>query len=375
MHPGRCDGIHALVPFAADAHAGEYKAQTGDSMEMPTKKQKRAIILVGVTGAVYLTFQYLLPLVTPFLVAYLIAMGIRPVAKWAKERLRLPEGMTAGLILLLCFGLILLCVYFCGCKFTEEAGKLLEHIPEYLQDFNRWMTGVLHNLERLFHIKRGVLVNLGSEMLRDLVDEVRLKLMPYLMDNTAVLFKGLVQVGAITVITVVAIILSVQEMDNLRRKKAQSVFRMEFALLTDRLINTGAAYCKTQLTIMAITTALCIVGMMLIKNPYYILAGVGIGLLDALPIFGTGTILLPWALICATQGKWTQAAVLAGLYAVCSIIREMLEPRLMGSRVGISAWETLIAMYVGLQLFGVLGFILGPIGLLIIEDIVQAYDG
>lgn len=347
----------------------------GDSMEMPTKKQKRAIILVGVTGAVYLCFRYLLPLVTPFLIAYLIALGIRPAAKWARERFHLPEGVTAALILLACFALALLGIFCCGRKFVEEAGNFLERLPEYLQGVNRWLTAFLHRIESIFHIKRGILVNLGSEMLRDLVDQVCTKLMPYLMDNTALLFGVLVKAGAIGVVTVVATILSVQEMDSLRKKKAESVFRMEFALLSNRLITTGAAYAKTQLTLMAITTALCTVGMVLIRNPYYILAGLGIGLLDALPIFGTGTVLIPWALLSLSQGKWGQAAILAGLYAVCTLLREMLEPRLMGSRVGISPWETLIAMYVGLQLFGILGVFLGPIGLLIIEDIVEAYDG
>ena len=102
---------------------------------------------------------------------------------------------------------------------------------------------------------------------------------------------------------------------------------------------------------------------------------IGIGVLDALPIFGTGTVLIPWALWSALAGKWSQAAILAGLYVVCYFVRQVLEARMMGGEVGLSSLETLAAVYVGLELFGFWGMILGPLGLLLIEDLTEAWAG
>ena len=103
------------------------------------------------------------------------------------------------------------------------------------------------------------------------------------------------------------------------------------------------------------------------------MAGIGIGVLDALPIFGTGTVLIPWRLICLCMGRWGRALALFALYLICYLIREYLETKLMSNQVGLSPLETLAAVYVGLQLFGFPGFILGPLGLLLIEDLVEAW--
>ena len=110
-------------------------------------------------------------------------------------------------------------------------------------------------------------------------------------------------------------------------------------------------------------------------NQYSLLLGIGIGLLDALPIFGTGTVLIPWALFRLVNGDWLYGIGLFVIYIICYFLRQVMEAKIMADKVGLTPLETLISMYVGLRLFGLLGFILGPIGLLIIEDLVELYGG
>ena len=86
------------------------------------------------------------------------------------------------------------------------------------------------------------------------------------------------------------------------------------------------------------------------------------GLLDALPLFGTGTVLVPWGIFLLAQRECVKAGVLLGLYFFCYVIREYLEVHLMGEQVGLSGLETLMSIYIGLNLFGLLGLILGPVG-------------
>ena len=94
-----------------------------------------------------------------------------------------------------------------------------------------------------------------------------------------------------------------------------------------------------------------------IGNPYYILGGIGIGVLDALPIFGTGTALVPWSILLLFKREWGHALILFGLYLLCYFLREFTEAHLMGKKMGLSPLETLAAIYVGLQLFGLLSLI------------------
>lgn len=95
--------------------------------------------------------------------------------------------------------------------------------------------------------------------------------------------------------------------------------------------------------------------------------------LDALPIFGAGTALVPWSLFLLFKREWGHALILFGLYLLCYFLREFTEAHLMGKKMGLSPLETLAAIYVGLQLFSLFGFLLGPIGLLIIKDFVEEY--
>ena len=84
-------------------------------------------------------------------------------------------------------------------------------------------------------------------------------------------------------------------------------------------------------------------------------------------------MLIPWFLLSFLQGRWGRGLILLGMYLICYFSRQFAEAKLMGGQVGLTALETLFSMYVGLKLFGIAGFLLGPIGFLIIEDLLRLY--
>lgn len=353
-------------------------------MGKPDKKLKKIIFIVGITGAVYGSFRYLLPLVVPFLFAYGIALLLRPSSAWLAKRLRvrvrgryygISVGVAGAAELTAILALLLTGLYFGGRKLCVEACLLMDRIPEWTRSLDRWLTGACHRMEYMFCLKENVLVILMREMLRGLMVSLRDAAMPYLMVNSVSLFRFGIQVTVISVVLLVAVALSLQEMERWKERCETSVFTREFTLIGRRLANVGDAFLKTQGIIMLLTMIICTVGFWLLGNPYYILAGIGIGILDALPIFGTGTVLIPWAVILLFRHQWGHGIAVFGLYMICYFVREVLEAKMMGDRVGLSPLETLISMYVGLQLFGIAGFLLGPIGLLLIEDLVQLFDG
>ena len=97
--------------------------------------------------------------------------------------------------------------------------------------------------------------------------------------------------------------------------------------------------------------------------------GIGIGFLDALPVFGTGTVFVPWILVLALQKRFASAAVLAVTYGICMLTREILEPRLIGNRLGILPIVILMSVYVGVKLYGFEGILLGPLSVLLIREL------
>lgn len=353
-------------------------------MEKPGKKLKKTLCVLGITGAVYVSFKYLLPLVVPFLCAYMIASALRPAALWLERRLfirfgersiHLPAAAIGGAMLILLFLALLALLWVGGRKLLAQGDLLAEHLPAWMDGLDRWLTGICLQAEGALGVREGYFVASARAMLNRLAENLKAEAMPFLMVNSVTVIGWAARAFVILIVTFMAVTLLFQEMDELKIKRRRSVFSEEYALLGRRLVTAGNAYVKTQLSIMFITTCLCILGLIVIGNPYHVLLGITIGVLDALPLFGTGTVLVPWGIVLLIQREWVKAGILLGLYFFCYVIREYLEVRLMGEQVGLTGLETLASIYVGLNLFGLLGLLLGPVGLIIIKDLLTLYCG
>lgn len=351
-------------------------------MEKPGKKLKKLFIIIGTTGAVYAGLKYLLPLVAPFFAGYVAALLLRPAARFLSYRLRvtikhrthhLPVGITGGTILLAVMTLLSILLYRGTARLLQEGEMFMVRLPLWIKEFDRWLTSGCGWLERLLGLRQDTVAGLAGEMLLELADTVKTAAMPFLMVNSMTIMGVAAKAAIMCMVTFLAAVLSLQEMEELRDRRDQSMFRREFRVIGARLMQTGKAWLKSQGIIWLAVTGLCVGGLFLMKNPYYIMAGIGIGFLDALPIFGTGTVFIPWIVLELFGRKWKRALFLAGLYLVCYLTREMLEAHVMGGRIGLSPLETLASVYVGLELFGFFGFILGPLGLLLIEDLVDSW--
>lgn len=361
----------------------KYKSEIGESMVKPNKKLKKILFIMGITGAVYVCFQYLLPLIIPFLVAYGIALMLRPSAGWISRKCRIsifgrhvgiPIGVAGAVELILLMVLLGLGLYMGGKKLYQEASMLIDQIPVWMETLDCWLTQVCHNMETLLSLEDGYMVLIVRDMLRDMISSVKSTAMPYLVINSMTILQWFIKITVIWVILVIAVMLWLQELEAWKKRRESSAFRQEFARISQLLLLVCDAFLKTQGVIMLLTMSVCTIGFWLMKNPYYILTGIGLGLLDALPIFGTGTVLIPWSLLALVRGDYGEGAFILGLYIVCYLLRQTMEAKMMGDKVGLTPIETLMSMYIGLQLFGLLGFLLGPIGLLLIEDIVESIE-
>ena len=234
-------------------------------MVKPGKKLKKTICVLGITGAVYVSFKYLLSLVIPFLIAYIIAAALRPPAVWLEERSRfrlgkrtfhIPASVTGGAMLLLILTALGLILYVAGRKFCVQVYLLSDNLPLWVGRFDRWLTGACVRAEGVFGIEDGYLVAAVRLMLRQLVSRTQDAAMPFLMVNSMSVINFIAKAFLVLVVIFMAVMLLFQEMDELREKRTRSVFRTEYALLGKRLVTAGNAYLKTQLTITFVTTLL-----------------------------------------------------------------------------------------------------------------------
>ena len=341
------------------------------------RKFRKCIKILGVTAAVYGVFRFLLPLVAPFVFAWVTALALKPLAcavsgavrvRWKDRSLGIPVGVSGILVLAVFMGLGGMVVYVGGRRLYEQAAMLADKFPRWVEELDKYLTFACRQVEGALSLRPDTMVCAARDMIRSLAGTVKQGAMPYVMGNSVNIARYCVWCCIIAVLYLIGVMLFLQEMDQWRERMEESVYREEFGRIRRLLCVVANAYLRTQGIIMLLTTAVCVAGFFFMGNSYYILAGVGIGILDALPVFGTGTVLIPWSVVCFLRGQWGRGLMVFGIYLICYFLREILEARLMGSRVGLTPLETLASMYVGLEVFGLFGFLLGPLGLLLVKE-------
>ncbi len=346
------------------------------SLFLYKKQLLRAAYFIAVVGGVYLAFRYLLPLTWPFLLAYLAAMLLRPAAVFLTKKVRMSAGISSILTAVLFF----LLLAFGGYRLCKlglwQLGALASHLQAFAQTAEGTFCELCRQADRMLSLEQGTVLRAAKNCMEQIGKGLGSSVAGSLSGHGR---KALLWVGkAFTFLLVffIGTVLILREMlcDRRRKDCAQCMgggicfgrLSARLARVREQLTQTGLAYLKTQATLLLIIGAICSLGLMLLGNRYALVVGMGIGLLDALPALGSGIILVPWAIFRLLAGEYRYGVGLLVIYAICQLTREFLEPKLLGDRIGIRPIETLFSMYLGLQLFGVVGFLLGPLGFVLI---------
>ena len=335
------------------------------------EKYVRIYKVIGVTAGVYLAFRYALPLFAPFVAAYLLAGAVRPAVLFLKRKLHLPVSVGAAFMLFLLAGTLITGLAYLGKLLAEQVVRFIENYGNYrdtaLGAAERFCTRV----DGWFSLKAGTAEDMMHTGLERIGETMNTEVLPKLSKQSLEALGTFAYGVAGVVIAFVAAVLLLSEREKYAKGYRRSPFYAEAKQVMGRLSEAGTAYLKTQCILMALIGLICTVGFLFVKKDYALLLGIGVAVLDAFPVLGSGLVLVPWAVVCLVQGKYVQVAVLALMYLLCVLVREGLEPKLLGNRIGIPPLYTLMAVYVGVELFGILGVILGPFGLVIIRAVLE----
>lgn len=329
---------------------------------------KRILFLTGITLSLYFCFRYLLPVFLPILVAWLLATLLHRPVRWLKKNLRIPMTFSAIVGILLLLGAVGTGGFFLLRTLLNQLIGLTRQFPIYQQAVTERYQSFCTSCDHFLRLDGGASQLFLDAQIEQIINHIRTSVLPSITEQTLRLALGTAEAFAMIVIILVVSILLVKDLDEYRERFRASALAPILLPVIDRLRCSAVAYLRTQGILMLITATLCTLGLVLIRNPYTLLLGLAIALLDALPILGSGMILLPWSIVLFFQRNYISGAILLAVFVLCVILREFLEPKLLGKGIGIRPLYTLISMYLGIRIFGVAGFILGPIGLVIIKS-------
>ncbi|UJL47827.1 sporulation integral membrane protein YtvI [Virgibacillus sp. NKC19-16] len=326
---------------------------------------KRQWSLIFLFIILLLFIIFILPVSVPLILALITALALNPLIRLIQRKGKMSRQISVIIVFLLFLIIMGVAGTFAVTKATTQVVNFVENIPTYVNEINEiyedWETNLqqyTNNLPPEFvnQVSNSIEDNLTalSETARDTIT----------LDNIAQLFAKVPSYLISFIVYLIALFLFMLELPVLK-SKTYSLFTKETAekvsFMNKRLTDVLLGFFKAQFLVSLIILAVTLIGLYLIVPEVAIIMSLIIWIIDLIPIIGSIAVLGPWALFMLLSGDITTGIQLAILAIILLAIRRTVEPKVMGQHIGLSPLATLIAMFLGLQLLGILGFILGPL--------------
>ena len=343
-------------------------------------KRRRFIINVAywaiIAAIAYLILRYLLNLLLPFVIALLVAWLLRPLCRFYKKKLpRLSTALTVATVLvfyLLIGGAAILLLVRLLTGMAEYMGKLPTVYTQSIEPGLRKLYADAQALAARFDPNVADVVN---QVLPQVISSVGGAVTSFSVGAVGKLTGIVASLPSVLISALIAVIasfftaVSFDSMKAFLKRNLPEKVTETAGYVVSSFRSILRQYGKSYLLVMFITFCELLLGLLIIGVRRPVLLAALIAIFDIFPVVGAGTILVPWAVISLLQGKGLQALGLAILYVVILVIRQFLEPKVVGKQVGLPPLVTLACMFVGTSLFGVWGLFGLPIGAAILVNL------
>ncbi len=311
---------------------------------------------------------------TPFVVGWVIAMIASPVVKWLEKRLKIVRKLGTAIIIIVVLGAIIFLGYFGISQLWGAISDLANNLPEYVDTANQQILVISQKLGDTFSF----IPNDVDDIWGNVVENLDVYIASFLdtISEPTVSAAGNIakKIPSALVAVVVCIVSSyffVAERDTILewvKKVTPKAIQMRMELVNSNFKRAIGGYFKAQFKIMLIIGIFLILAFLFLGIKYAVLIGILIAILDFLPLFGTGTAMIPWAIAMFLLGDYRLGIYLLVLYVLTLGIHQLLQPKLVADSIGIHPILTLFLLYIGYRFGGIMGMIITiPIGLILIN--------
>ena len=327
----------------------------------------RKILVLGASFlGCFLAVKYLLPLALPFLLGALVAVAAEPAVRFGTQKLRLPRGVSAGIGVSLTLILLTGAVSLIGALAVKELGQLAKGLPNVEQTARRGLTMVQDFLVSLASRLPDGIGNLVTEKVLELfgsgsalLGQVTARLPGMVGSVLGRIPDGALGVGT-GVLAGFMISARLPKLKQIVRTRLPHSWQQKYAPVLSRVRESVGAWLKAQGKLILVTYLLVSTGFLFLRVRNGLFWAALVALVDAVPILGTGTVLVPWALVELLQGQTLRGVGLLVTYGVSLLVRTVLEPKLVGRHLGLDPLLTLVFLYMGYRFWGILGMIFAP---------------
>lgn len=312
----------------------------------------------------------------PFLIAFILSLLIEPVIRSMMKKFKLKRRTSAIIVFVVVIGIII--------------GLIAWGITTLIQEASNMLTGLNGNFEKIYVQIQNLIsrqefnkIQIPEEIRNiiqngagDFLDTISTWLKTGLTKVVNTL-TSLPTIGFYIVICILSLYFictdKIYMLDQLEHHLPKNWVKRLIKHIKEIAKSLGY-YLKAEAILILISFVISLVGLFIfnfigLNVSYPLMAALGIAFVDALPIFGSGTVMLPWAIITACNGDFVLSLSILGLWIIMSIVRQLIEPKIISKQIGIHPIFTLIAMYTGFRFIGILGMLIGPIILIVLKNI------
>ncbi len=341
------------------------------------KKYGKALMNLGIAAVILLGILFLLPralmFFLPFVIGWIIALLASPLVRFFEEKLKLQRKIGSAFVIIVVIALVVLLLYFVCSWIADQVIGLFRSLPEMWigmqEDLNRAEKSLNVLLARLPGGETQIELDNLLGTIGNYVGGLLEKSGTPTIEAAGNLAKQLPAIFIGLVMALLSAYFFVAEHQHIRewfRKHTPASIQLYYDMIRRSLVKSVGGYLKAQLKIEVWMYLLLVVGLGLLGVNYYALIALGIAVMDFLPFLGTGTILIPWAVIKIFSGNYRMAVWLLIIWCGGQLARQLIQPKIVGDSIGVPPIPTLLLLYVGYRLGGVLGMIVAvPLGLLV----------
>jgi len=326
------------------------------------------ILLVVLLGPKLLRFFM------PFVIAFIISSIANPIVRFMEKKIKIARKYSSVFMIVLVLGAVVGVLYLLIAFLVKQTMNLYDdrfaiynEVASIMDNFADNLGGILAKLPASLQNTLDNLQDSLSTWARNFVAGIELPGVSALGSYVG----SVVEIIFFAIITVLAAYFLTAERDNmgdwLTKVMPDSVKRY-YHMILDSFKKAVGGYFKAQFKIMIILVIIMFVGFEFLDISYSFLLAFGIAFLDFLPVFGTGAIFWPWLVVDIVVGDYKQAIFLGILYLVCQLVKQILQPKMVGDSVGINPMAALLYMFIGYKFAGVIGMIIGiPVGMIVVS--------
>ncbi len=336
----------------------------------------RGILLLGGLALLVFVGLPLLSLLSPFVFALVLAWVLNPAVRWLQRHSGAPRKAVSMVLVILVFAVIGGVLFGLGWMAVDQVRSLFDNRQSVLDELLDGLVSVVNSvggwLEGLGGIVPQGVLTTSEDLMDTLVGWVRgLDVSGWLTQMAGQAPSMVTNVSGFAVALVVFMMASYFITGDYPRLRFELTERVPMVArdfcrsVKDIFMSAFGGYLKSQLILSFGVFMILTVGFLFMKQPYGLLLAFGLAVLDFIPIIGAGTVMVPWAVVDMVLAQYGEAAALMAVWGVIVLFRRFAEPKVLGDQTGLSPILSLVGIYLGMKLGGVLGMVVGPLLLLV----------